>query len=97
MKKKKKNDNLEDYRKLLDNTIKELVKIHSMKDGKRNHIMTAIGICLVGLGGVVVSLSTSFSPNGLLDPISICVIFAGISTMFMGYIFAHKGLTGCWL
>ena len=97
--KKTKKDELENYRKLLDDTLKKLIKIHDVKDGKKNLLFAALGICMIGLGGVAIVLSTSVGRNadGSLSVFNVLVIFLGVSLAFIGYILSHKGLKGTWL
>jgi hypothetical protein len=97
---KNKKDELEKYRKLLDDTLKSLDKIYKVKKNKINPFLTALGIILVGLGGTVIMIAASSDYNNnsaMITPFGIVSLFIGLCITFIGYIISHKGLKGSWL
>lgn len=95
----KKKEDLEKYRQLLDDTIKNLRKMYELKYNKINPALAISGILLLAIGGVAVAYSTSIDviTHKTITFWGSAGIFVGLSIAFLGYIIAHKGLKGSWL
>jgi hypothetical protein len=96
---KKRKDDLEKYRKLLDETLKDLRKMYELKYNKINPALAIAGVLIVAIGGVIITYSTSMDVfiHERITFWGSMGIFFGISTAFVGYIIAHRGFKGCWL
>jgi|SRR3989337_3227945 len=99
LREKKRTDELEKYRKALDDILKNLTKLREIKRSKVNFSQVVVGIITLALGGVLLlySVSADVFRNQRLTILSIGGIFAGISMLFLGYIISHRGFTGHWL
>jgi hypothetical protein len=91
-------EEVEKYRRLLDETILNLGKLYEVRSRKADRKMVALGIALVGLGGVLIIYipSLDIHESGAVSLFGAAGIFLGISVAFIGYLLAHKGFIGHW-
>jgi hypothetical protein len=99
VKRRKRLEDLEKYRQVLDDLLKNLTKMREIKYNKINPMLAIAGVLIVAMGGVILIYSTSIDvfENQMLTVLGVGGIFTGVVLMFVGYIIAHRGLTGYWL
>ena len=97
--KTKKRNDLEVYRKLLEDTLRNLRKMHEAKYIKINPALALAGVLIVAIGGVIAAYSSSVDvfKNERITLWGSVGIFIGLSIAFVGYIVAHRGFKGSWL
>jgi len=92
-------DELDDYRKLMDDTLKELDKLYNVKVGKLRPALAVAGVLIMaaGLTGVAYISIIEFLAKRAITPMGLVGVFAGFLVGVVGYILAHRGLKGTWL
>ncbi len=96
---KKRRDELEKYRQLLDETLKNLRKLYESKYNKINPVLAILGILTLAIGGVIIVYTASVDvfKHETLTFWGLVGVFIGLSIAFLGYIIAHRGFKGSWL
>jgi hypothetical protein len=91
-------EEVEKYRRLLEETIANLGKLYEVRSRKADRKMVALGIALVGLGGTLIIYlpSMDIHEHEAISLFGAAGIFLGISVSFIGYLLAHKGFIGHW-
>lgn len=92
-------DDLEEYRKLMDETIRELNRLYNVKVGKVRPALAVAGVLLMaaGMTGVVHVVNVELWTNRAITVVGLAGVFAGFCVAVTGFIVAHKGLKGTWL
>jgi hypothetical protein len=92
-------EELDDYRKLMDDTLKEMEKLYNVKVGKLRPALAIAGVPIMaaGLTGVVYVVTADLWLKRTLTITSLAAIFAFFIVGVVGYILAHRGLKGTWL
>jgi len=92
-------EELDDYRKLMDETIREMNRLYNVKVGRMRPALAVAGVLLMaaGLSGVMYVATVELWANQTITPAGLAGVFAGFMVGVVGYILAHKGLKGTWL
>lgn len=90
---------LEEYQKLIDDTINELNRLYRIKAGQLRPALAIGGVLLMaaGMTGVMYAVTVGMWSKGTIDAIGLTGVFAGFAVAVLGFIIAHKGLKGTWL
>lgn len=99
MRMSRRKDELDDYRKLMDDTLKEMEKLYNIKAGKLRPALAVAGVLIMaaGLTGVTYISIIEFLAKRTITPMGLIGVFAGFLVGVVGYILAHRGLKGTWL
>ncbi|MCX6820595.1 MAG: hypothetical protein NT016_01450 [Candidatus Aenigmarchaeota archaeon] len=92
-------DELDEYRKLVDDTINDLNSLYLEKKGKLRPALAIGGVFLMaaGLTGVVYVATMEMWAKGAITPLGLGGSFLAFGVGVVGFMFAHKGLKGTWL
>jgi len=92
-------DELGEYKKLVDDTIRELNKLYAEKQGKVRPALAAAGVLLMaaGLTGVMYVEATEMLAKMMITPMGLFWSFLAFMVGVIGFMLAHKGLKGTWL
>lgn len=92
-------DDLDEYRKLMDETIRELNRLYSVKVGQVRPALAVAGVLLMaaGLTGVMYVATMELWASRAITPMGLAEVFAAFCVGVAGFIVAHKGLKGTWL
>jgi len=92
-------DELDEYRKLMDETIRELNRLYNVKVGKVRPALAVAGVLLMaaGLTGVMYVATVELWAHQAITVNGLAGVFAGFCVGVTGFIVAHKGLKGTWL
>ena len=95
----KRKDELDDYRKLMDETIAELSRLYAEKEGNLRPALAIAGVLLMaaGLTGVVYVATMEMWAKGMITALGLVGSFFAFLVSVVGFIVAHKGLKGTWL
>jgi len=92
-------DELDQYKKLVDDTIRELNRLYTEKTGEVRPALAAAGVLLMaaGLTGVMYVATTEMWAKSTITPLGLFESFLAFMVGVVGFMFAHKGLKGSWL
>jgi hypothetical protein len=92
-------DELDEYRKLMDETIRELNRLYNVKVGQVRPALAVAGVLLMaaGLTGVMYVATVELWAHQTITVNGLAGVFAGFCVGVTGFIVAHKGLKGTWL
>lgn len=90
---------LERYRQLMDETMKNLVRVSMLGGAKIKLPLAIAGILIFAIGGVAIVASTVYDIhiNGHFTYLGILGMMFGVATLIIGYMVTHKGVKGSWL